>query len=78
MLAVEARGAALKREAEERKRLAWNTAALAGLAYHGKLKSFEECFAQPGKSNGGAALLSALFKMKSRGVAMTVEKISLH
>ena len=62
--------------------LAWNTAALTGAAFVGKLKPLTECFvegdAKPGLDNNGAALLGALFKMRNRGVAMTVEKISLH
>lgn len=67
--------------------MAYNTALLTGLAFAGKLKSFSECF--PGETKPGEApkeglraedakMLGALFRLREQGVAMTVERVSLH
>lgn len=57
--------------------LAYNTAALSGIAYVGKLRTFEEHFPNGDavQTSGSAVLLSALFKMKRKGVSMTIERI---
>lgn len=66
--------------------MAWNIAAMTGAAFVGKLKSYSETFppneeekeAATGLSRDGAHLLGALFRLRSRGVSMTIEKITRH
>lgn len=84
VIAIEAAAERQKREVERDRLLAYNIAALTGCAFAGKLKPFAEHFppldeeTESGMTDDSAKMLSALFKLKSRGVTMTVEKISLH
>lgn len=57
--------------------LAYNTAALTGIASVGKLRDFDHHFpaGDAVQTNGSAPLLGALFKMKRKGVGMTIERI---
>lgn len=84
MIALEAAAERQKRQVRRDQILAFNIANLAGAAFVGKLKPFDECFPPPveedkaGMTKEGAAVLNALFKLKSSGLPMTVEKVSLH
>jgi hypothetical protein len=80
VLALEARAEAMKRRTERERRLAWNIAALSALASVGKLKSFDESFVtgEDGATGGSAKVLGLLFRLKRKGVPMTIEKITLH
>jgi hypothetical protein len=74
----------MKRLIRQDQILAYNIANLSGLAFSGKIKPYAEHFPMSedekpeGVSSDGAKMLSALFKLKSRGVPMQVERISLH
>lgn len=83
---MEAAAEKQKRLIERDRLLAYNAAALTGLAFVGKLKTFDEHFppsveaeqSQAGLSPEGAKILGALFKLKRKGVVMTFEKITRH
>lgn len=84
MIAVEAAAERQKQAVIRDQRLAYNIASMSGAAFAGKLKAFAEHFpplddAEPvGMSPEGAKVLGALFRLRKQGVAMRVEKISLH
>lgn len=56
---------------------AWHIGVMSGLAYAGKLRALEDYL--PGPANegtkGAAQALGFLFKLKRKGIPMTIEKI---
>ena len=85
VLAIEGAADRSKREIEREQMVAYTSAALNGLAFVGKLKPYEEHFPNPANSAEastmppeGAKMLSAIFKLKQRGVPMKIERVNLH
>lgn len=87
-VALEAAASRLDRETRLANLTAWNTASLGGAAFMGKLRTFEEHFPssdgeaapgeQPNLTSEGAAILSAMFKLKARGANVKIERLTLH
>lgn len=74
MVALDARNEVRKRDAKRDQSLAYNTAALAGVAFAGKLRSFDNYFREH-VPNSDLALLGSLRKLKARGVGMKIERL---
>lgn len=75
---MEARHEARKDQLFRDKLLAWQIGNFTGAAFGGKLKDFKHYSREETEDNsrGGFALLGRLLAMKSRGVGMTVERLT--
>lgn len=81
MLVIEAAAERSKRAIERDRLLAYNTAALAGLAFVGKLKSLSESFGSDEERQdtpGSMKVLGLLLKMRRNGIPMEIEKVTRH